>query len=220
MLPKRWRAVIWDFNGTLIDDAALAVRAINTQLSRRDLPLLDVDRYRRVFSFPLSEYHRALGFDLSAETSAALADEFHDAYLPGLPACRLHDGVRELLDRISGADIPQFVLSAMEETSLRAALVRLGIADRFEAIYGLGDRLASSKVARGHELIARFSFPAKDALLVGDTDHDVDVARALGTSVVLVAQGHQSAERLGALGVRVFETLHDLEATLLGGDVS
>ncbi len=217
MNPIRWQSVIWDFNGTLVDDCALAVEVINVQLARRRLAPLSLDEYRRVFGFPLADYHRKLGFDLSVETMSGLADEFHEAYLLGLPSCRLHAGVRELLERLEAGGVRQFVLSAMEETTLRDALRRLGIAGRFEAIYGLDHRMADSKIVRGRDLLARFRLSASETLLIGDTDHDVDVARDLGTSAVLVARGHQSVERLRALGVPVYESFAALERALCDG---
>ena len=220
MRERPWASVIWDFNGTLVDDCALAVRAINVQLARRGLRLLSVEEYRRVFRFPLADYHRGLGFDLSVESLSGLADEFHDAYLPGLPGCPLHVGVAELLDELARLGAHQFVLSAMEETTLRAALQRLGIDGRFEAIYGLDHRMADSKIARGRELLARFGLCRQATVLVGDTDHDIDVARDLGISVALVARGHQSADRLRALGVPVHESAVELAGFLRGGQTA
>ena len=209
-----WRSVIWDFNGTLIDDCALAVEAINLQLARRGLAALSIDEYRRVFGFPLADYHRRIGLDLSAETMSGLADEFHAAYLAGLPSRPLHAGVRKLLERIAAAGARQFVLSAMEEATLREALARLGVDGRFDAVYGLDHRMADSKLTRGRDLLERFHLSASATLLIGDTDHDVDVARGLGIAAVLVARGHQSAERLRALGVPVYDSFADLERAL------
>lgn len=212
-----WESVIWDFNGTLIDDCALAVDAINLQLVRRRLPTLSIDEYRRVFGFPLADYHRRIGFDLSAETLSGLAEEFHDAYAAGLPSRRLHAGVRNLLERIGRAGARQFVLSAMEEATLRGALRRLEVDGYFEAIYGLDHRMAGSKIERGRDLLRRYGLSASATLLIGDTDHDVEVARDLGVAAVLVAQGHQSAERLRALGVPVYDAFADLERALFDG---
>ena len=75
----RERAVIWDFNGTLVDDVDLALRSINTMLVRRGLAPASRDVYRRAFGFPLADYYRRLGMDLSPETMAGLAGEFHEA---------------------------------------------------------------------------------------------------------------------------------------------
>jgi len=212
--PQRVRAVIWDFNGTLIDDVALAVRSINVLLSRRGLRPLSLDSYRRLFGFPMEEYYRRLGFDLSVETMTGLADEFHEAYLPGLPECRLHDGTRELLEHLRGGGASQFVLSAMEEGSLRAAIEHLEIASYFTDVCGLEDRLAGPKTARGRKLFERLGISGEDVLLIGDMDHDAEVGSTLGISVALVAQGHQAEERLRAAGCRVFRTFQELKGAL------
>jgi len=212
---RRLAAVIWDFNGTLIDDVSLAVRSINVELDRRGLPLVTVDSYREVFGFPMADYYVRLGFDLSRETMEGLADEFHETYLPGLPACPLHEGVTEILEGFAGLGIEQYVLSAMEEATLRASLERLGIARCFQGVYGLGNRLADSKLSRGRDLVFDFQIAVEGTLLIGDTDHDLEVGCALGTRVVLVAQGHQSAQKLCALGSPVFATFRELHDALV-----
>ncbi len=214
MEHQRITAVIWDFNGTLIDDVELATRSINTLLLRRNMEPLTVTAYRRVFGFPLADYYRVIGLDLSHETMDGLADEFHEAYFLGLPECSLHEGVYEILVALQEAGTVQFVLSAMEEEALQAAIDRLGIGDFFAGVYGLNHRLADSKLVRGRELLASFRFRTERALLIGDTEHDAEVARALGTSVVLVAQGHQSAQRLSDIGCPVFGSFPDLKEAL------
>lgn len=206
----RWDNVIWDFNGTLVDDVDLALRAINTMLARRGLAAVPRAFYRSVFGFPLAEYYQKLGVDIASETMQGLADEFHAAYLPGLPACGVQEGVREVLDLGARAGARQFVLSALEESELRPALRNLGIVDRFDAVCGLDHRLGDSKLERGRELFRDHGLRAERTLFVGDMDHDAEVARALGVEVVLVSRGHQSAERLRACGCRVVDTVLDL----------
>jgi phosphoglycolate phosphatase len=213
-MEKLWDAIIWDFNGTLVDDVDLALRAINTMLARRGLPAVTRDIYRSVFGFPLSGYYAKLGMDLSRETMQGLADEFHAAYLPGLPACGLQEGVYEILDLATRSGARQFVLSALEESELRRAVIHLEIADRFDATYGLDHRLGDSKLARGRELFERHGLCAATTLFIGDMNHDAEVAEALGVEVALVARGHQSAEQLRACGCRVLNDFCDLASEL------
>ena len=47
--------VIWDWNGTLLDDAPVCVAAINDMLRERSLPQLSAERYQEIFCFPVSE---------------------------------------------------------------------------------------------------------------------------------------------------------------------
>lgn len=44
--------IIWDWNGTLLNDADLAVQTMNQLLERRGLQVLSVDDYKSVFTFP------------------------------------------------------------------------------------------------------------------------------------------------------------------------
>ena len=219
-LPTPWsdrdlEVVIWDFNGTLIDDVDPVVRSVNVQLAKRGLPLLTIERYREVFGFPVADYYWVIGFDPEVESMSELSAEFHDAYAPGLMECPLHDGVADALVAFRNAGLRQFVLSAMEEALLRSAVDRLGIAGFFDAVYGLAHLEADSKISRGRELLADHDVGPESALLIGDTDHDAEVADALGVSVVLIAQGHQAAARLEATGRGVLDGL-----TLLIGAVT
>ncbi len=214
-LPKRLDTVVWDFNGTLIDDVGPVVRSVNAQLEKRSLPRLTVERYREVFGFPVADYYRTIGLDPTAEPIDALSGEFHTAYVPMLMDCPLHDGVVAVLERFRDAGARQFVLSAMEEAALRAVVEHLGIAGFFEAVYGLAHLNADSKLSRGRELLHDYNIRPERALLIGDTDHDGEVAEALGLVVVLVAGGHQSESRLRGTGHRVVGSADAIDARLL-----
>ena len=202
--------LIWDFNGTIVDDLDLAVRSVNAQLTERRLPTLTLDRYRDVFEFPVERYYRKIGFDLDHESMADVSADFFRTYAPGLATCPLHDGVRPVLEGHRASGLRQFVLSAMEEELLVRTVDRLGIAEFFDAIYGLDHLQADSKLSRGRDLLADFAIRPETALLIGDTDHDAQVAVGLGTSVVLVATGHQNAARLRRPGVLVLPSAAEI----------
>lgn len=209
-LPETSRdVVVWDFNGTLIDDVELVVRSVNGQLARRGLPPLTVERYRELFGFPVADYYGRIGLDPSAESVEELSSEFHDAYVPAFMDCPLHDGVVDALERFKARGVRQFVLSAMEEGLLCSAIEHLEIAGFFEAVYGLAHRKGDSKIDRGRELLADHDIRPDTGLLIGDTDHDAEVAAALGLSVVLIAQGHQSEERLRKMDRPLYRSVRD-----------
>ena len=205
--PDELESIIWDFNGTIVDDLDLVVRSVNVQLAKRGLPALTLETYREVFGFPVEAYYRRIGLDLEVQSMADLSAEFFDLYVPGLMECLLHTGVLDALKRFRESGMRQFVLSAMEEQLLLRTIDHLGIADFFDAVYGLAHLEADSKLSRGRQLLADCQIHHKTTLLIGDTDHDAEVADGLGLSAVLVAQGHQNEERLRATGCAVFGTL-------------
>ncbi len=199
--------VIWDFNGTLIDDLDLAVQCINEQLARRSLPPLTTSSYRSVFGFPVEDYYRRIGLDPDSEPMADLSAEFFSAYDRGLKACSLHDDAVETLQLFKRRGCTQFVLSAMEENRLRATADHLGIGEFFAGIYGLSHLEGDSKLSRGRDLLRDFDIDPRTTMLVGDTRHDAEVAGALGMSATLVAQGHQSLVRLQDTDSPVYSSL-------------
>jgi phosphoglycolate phosphatase len=208
-VPSALESVIWDFNGTLIDDLDLVLRSVNGQLARRHLPLLARASYRSVFGFPVEAYYRRIGLNPDTESMTELSAEFFSTYDTGLMHCPLHEGVTELLQRFRKAGVRQFVLSAMEEARLRTVIQHLGVEDFFDGIHGLAHLEGDSKVARGRDLVREFKIDPKAALLIGDTKHDAEVARILGMPAVLVGQGHQSLSRLQNCGCPVYASLRD-----------
>jgi len=209
-LRREIETVIWDFNGTLVDDVDVIVQSVNPQLEKRGIAPLTTESLREIFGFPIEEYYRRLGVTFEDESMEDLATDFFAEYAPRLRECRLHSGVIETLDAFAARSARQFVLSAMEEGMLHEMLRSLGIFDRFEAAYGLEHQKGDSKVARAQQLVGDFGLDPQTTLLIGDTDHDGDVASELGMSTVLVATGHQSAQRLRATGHAVIDTLSRL----------
>ena len=61
-------SIIWDWNGTLVDDAPVFINIMNFFLSQRNLPLITLEDYRRSFVFPVKNYYKNLGFDFSKES--------------------------------------------------------------------------------------------------------------------------------------------------------
>ncbi len=175
-------------------------------LEEQGLPAMDRQKYTEIFRFPVSEYYRDLGFEGAA--FEALSDRFVARYMRGILECKLHTGVPELLSEIKTAGISQSILSAAHQESLQTHLVHFQISHYFDRIFGLSDHHARGKLERGRDLMATSGFPAEDTVLVGDTDHDLEVAKALGISAVILADGHQSYERLSVLHSQVLQDRH------------
>jgi len=204
------RAVIWDWNGTLLDDLKLCVQTINQLLARRNLPLVDTFFYREVFSFPVKDYYRRIGFDFEQEEFEVPALEFTDLYNAGINHCRLHHSAKKTIQHFHDLQIRQFVLSAMQHDLLEKTLTSKGIRHFFEKVAGLDDHFAVSKLEQGRRLLKEIDEDPRDIFLIGDTIHDYEVATDLGVGCILIADGHQSKERLQKIGVQVFDALEEL----------
>lgn len=204
------RTIIWDWNGTLLNDINLSIDVINALLGARDLPLLTPSRYKEVFSFPVKDYYEEIGFDFRKEPFEIPAHEFIALYNAGVVNCGLHDSAIPVLEQFRSKGLNQLVLSAMEHQTLLSTLGQHRILPYFDEVSGLDNVYAVSKVENGKALIQRQGLSVDEICLVGDTIHDFEVAEALGCSCVLIADGHQSFDRLKTTGCPVLSNLSEL----------
>lgn len=197
--------VIWDWNGTLLDDIDIAVEVIGTLLVEHGLKPITREEYRGKFCFPIVEYYRRIGFSYEKESFEILAEKFISRYGKAVYACNIHPGVTDFLKELRQAGIKQSVLSAAQQSHLEEMLSHHQLIDYFDHIYGLDDHYAHSKVERGLQLIREAGIDPKKSVLIGDTDHDLEVGQKLGVDVILLADGHQTYERLNPIHTKVIE---------------
>jgi phosphoglycolate phosphatase len=207
---NQYKGIVWDWNGTLLDDTHLAVEAMNGMLARRGLPALSVDRYKALFTFPVKDYYREVGFDFDLEPFEIPAMEFIDRYNREVWDCSLHAEAIRVLNHFKGLGVGQYILSAMQQETLDLCMEYYGIGHFFGHVSGLGDHYAHSKLEAGKVLLAKLPHPPSDLLLIGDTLHDFEVAAELGISCLLISSGHQSHDRLKSAGVPVIADLAQL----------
>lgn len=196
--------IIWDFNGTLLDDVETGILAVNTLLRERGLPeIKSRERYYEVFGFPIISYYEKLGFDFSKESYEELAHKWVDLYMEYLPCASAREETVEEARRLRRLGVRQIILSATEQTMLEKQVCEMGIAELFDEILGLSDIYAHSKKEMAVEWMKKQG--VKNALLIGDSIHDLQVAEAIGAECVLVSGGHQSKSALIKAGATVCE---------------
>lgn len=202
--------IIWDWNGTLVDDLSLNVDIVNSMLSQRGMAPVTCEHYREIFSFPIQACYGELGFDFDKEPFAQLSEEFIRSYKLGWHQSRLYPNGREVLEYVRELGKTQSILSANHQDTLREYVATFDIVHLFEHLVGLDHIQATGKVEEGRRLLERVPHDASQVLLVGDTLHDAEVAKAIGVDCVLVAHGYQTRRRLEQSGRRVIDSLREL----------
>ncbi len=183
--------LIWDFNGTILDDVQASIQSANKLLSAHGLPLFQSrEDYHALFGFPISEYYQRMGFDFSRNPYADLAVEWVAYYLECSRDATIFPDLLPSLRAASDRGVRHLILSASEVGLLEQQVRALGVRDCFDELLGLGNIHAHSKEEIG--LAWREKNPDARPLLLGDTEHDAQVARAIGCDCVLIARGHQS----------------------------
>jgi phosphoglycolate phosphatase len=202
--------IIWDWNGTLLNDTAICISVMNDMLLKRGMDILDIGYYREVFGFPVKEYYRKLGFDFDKESFESLSKEFIDNYTHQLLNANLAHGAELVLKHFRAEGKKNIILSAMQQDMLISSIQNLRFESFFSDILGIDDIYAHSKSALAVAYLKKNKLKGKDFMLIGDTLHDYEVATEIGCKCILVADGHQSEKRLRETGAIVVDSLESL----------
>lgn len=196
------KAIIWDWNGTMLNDVVPSVNSLNYICDKYSLRSVSVEFYKHNFSFPVREFYKELGFDFARHDFDMVSHEYIN-HFKAHKNIQLYPNLKELLDKIHSVGIKQYVLSAMESTLLKEMLIEYGISQYFDYIQGSDDHQANSKVDSGRRLLEKIDILKENIVLIGDTLHDFEVANELGITSVLVSSGHNTYERLILTGAQV-----------------
>lgn len=204
--------VVWDWNGTLLDDLRCCVDVTNRMLAEFGLPVLDdVAAYQAVFRFPIVEYYADLGFDITPGGNFdAAARRYLELYGPAARSCGLHEGARETVGELHAGGVRQVVVSASEQNNLRAQLDLFDLDQWLDGAHGIEDIYAASKQSIAQRWLLSEHLDPADVLFVGDSEHDFEIADALGAHCVLFSGGHHARAHLASLGVPVVDDLRDV----------
>jgi phosphoglycolate phosphatase len=213
-MERKYNTVIWDWNGTLINDRWLAIEVMNKLLLERGIPELTTEKYLEIFDFPVKDYYQTAGFDFEKEPFEVVGTEFIVNYNARIHECEMQAHAHESLKELKNNKIKQFVLSARGHKELEKEFKHYKIEDFFESFSGLSNHYANGKTELGHQLIEKHKINKNETVLIGDTVHDYEVAESLGIDCILVEGGHHSFERLNKCGTTVIQNLSELKKLL------
>ena len=210
LTPYQYKHIIWDWNGTLLNDSWLFVDVMNSILKNHNMNTITVEKYRKIFGFPVEDYYKKIGFDLKKESFQKSGMEFIKAYKKRRYEAELHPMVNSILSKLLSMKITHSILSAQHQALLDDLTTYYNIREYFMGINGLNDHYARSKLNKGIEWMKKTGFDANMVLFIGDTDHDFEVAQALGTDCLLISHGHHCHTRLIQTGAPVVREMENI----------
>ena len=212
---KDIKHIVWDWNGTLVDDGWLFVELINKVLKKRGLKKITLNFYKREFCFPLEKYYQKLGFDFNIEPYEIPSMEFIDLYNKNKYRPYLYRGAIQLLEGLSHLGIKNYLLSAQNDGSLKELVSFYKLEKYFKKIRG-----TDNFHARGKSLVAKDILKGINSsdctLFVGDTNMDAAIAKKYNSQFFAVTFGHQLKNRFKKTKkVKLINKFKDLDSLLL-----
>ncbi len=198
--------LVWDWNGTLLDDFAITVAATNATFAACAGPQVSGEQHRRQFRRPISGYYaEMLGRRVDEAEFARLDKVFHDEYHARLIDCQLSADAAQVLATWAGT---QSLLSMWFHDQLLPYVEGFGLTGHFRRIDGL--RVTTGGGSKAQHLVrhlAELGVKGSDSVLIGDTLDDAAAAAEVGARCVLVTGGFTDMDRLLATGLPVAGSL-------------
>lgn len=201
--------VIWDFNGTLLDDVEVCFECANLLAAEYNLKKLEnIDEYRKIFGFPVIDYYRRLGFDFNKIPYEEPANKWVGFYIEREHLIPIREGIMDVVSELKMRGLHQTVISATEKEMLIGQMKRLNIVGFFDEIYGRDDIYAGGKP----ELAERWrrTHPNEKAVFIGDSVHDYECAEIIGCPCVLLKGGHEPLDCFSGKNAAVSENVGKL----------
>ncbi|GIF11010.1 HAD family hydrolase [Actinoplanes teichomyceticus] len=198
--------LVWDWNGTLLDDLHLVVSSTNEAFAAVGARAVGADEHRRAFRRPVAEFYaEMLGRAVDEEEFGRLDRIFHDAYRLGLTDISLAADAMAAIRLWPGT---QSLLSMWFHDELVPAVETYGLTGVFSRIDGrrteVGGGLKAGHLA-GH--LAGLGLAGGDVVLIGDSLDDAYAADSVGAAAVLYTGGFTDPVRLRESGRPVADSL-------------
>ncbi len=206
--------IVFDFNGTILDDVDLCLDILNQMLKRQSKPTFDVDSYKKIFTFPIIQYYLNAGLDFSKDSFEDLCAYFIEIYQPRSYKCNLYPYIKETLKELNDKGYNVILLSASEKNNLMNQVHNFKLTPYFSTILGISNVHAKSKLEIAKRYFEESKLNLEETLFIGDSLHDYEVSSSLGGKCVLVTYGHQDKERLSSAGVPLISDIREIKEYL------
>jgi phosphoglycolate phosphatase-like HAD superfamily hydrolase len=202
------RHLVWDWNGTLLDDLGIVLEAVNRSIADFGVGAITADDYRDHYTRPVRRfYDRLFGRVIDDEEWLRLNTGFHEAYFELALEVDLAPSAHEAMDILEEAGWGQSLLSMSPQDWLEGIVGRLGLTERFELVDGLSGPTGGLKAVHLEDHLGVLGVEGESVVVVGDTPDDVAAARHVGATPILFHGGSHHMESLEAEGVPIAETV-------------
>lgn len=206
---KKYECVVWDWNGTIVDDVNASLLSVNDMLIKRNLPTITIQQYHQYLDTPIYKFYEHI-FDLSKITFDVIQSEFNSGYNKHISDNPLNNGAIAVMKMLKQSNIKQVIVSSSNQEIVQKGAEKLGVAEYMDYISGSSDNFVGSKVERAIGVISKITTNYSNVVVIGDTLHDCQLANEIGADCILLSTGHQSKADLQTTGKPVIDSLNEL----------
>lgn len=215
----RLRLAIFDCDGTLVDSQHVIVACMHAAFASEGLPPPTALAVRRVVGLPLAECVARLAPDMLAARHARMVEAYKQSFFalrqqPGHHE-PLFDGCLAALEAIEAQGWLLGIATGKSRRGLDAVLAQHDLARRFITLQTSDTGPGKPHPDMLHRALAEAGANAQDAVMIGDTTFDIEMAQRAGVTGIAVAWGYHSRDELVAAGAAALVERFDELAVLL-----
>ncbi len=206
-MRERYELIVFDWDGTLMDSAGAIVRAIMAACRDLGLPEPSDERARHVIGLGLGEALRHAVPELPEAAYPQMVERYRHHYLSSDHELSLFPGAYELIEELAGAGRLLAVATGKSRLGLRRALEHTRLGAFFHSTRCADETFSKPHPAMLEEIMSELGVGRGRTLMVGDTTHDLLMARNAGVDALAVAFGaHPRAALEEAAPVAIADT--------------
>ena len=200
--------VVWDWNGTLVEDLPVVVESVNAALEAIGECSITEEDYREHFTRPVERFYEALlERPVTAGEWDTLDRVFHDHYRATLDQVPLSYDALDAIELVADRGWSQSILSMWWEDELLTVVAQHGLLDHMSLVQGNRDDPGGEKARHLLEHLASLDIEPHTVVMVGDSLDDAAASGVVGTACVLYDGGSHHLDVLEDVGVPVTGSL-------------
>lgn len=215
-MPKRFRLIVFDWDGTLIDSTGLIVSSLQSACRDIGIGVPAEAAARHIIGLGLRPALMQLLPDLTAARYPELTERYRYHFLSRDHEAPLFTGVHALLDELQSAGHLLAVATGKSRAGLERSFDHTGIRAKFIATRCADESFSKPHPGMLEELMRSLAVTPREVLMIGDTTHDLDMATNAGVAAAAVSYGaHPKQELLSRAPAACFDSVAEASAWLL-----
>jgi phosphoglycolate phosphatase len=190
-MNKHYDLIVFDWDGTVMDSAALIAETMQVACERVGMPTPPTDRARYVIGMGLVAAVNHVVPDLPPERFPQLIEHYRNHYLPREPLLKPFEGMEALLQALDESGYLLAVATGKPRVGLDRSLATTGLRRHFVATRCADEGHPKPHPHMLHHLMEVTGVTARRTLMIGDTSHDLLMAHNAGVDALAVTYGAQ-----------------------------
>ncbi|WP_343034761.1 HAD-IA family hydrolase [Thiomicrorhabdus cannonii] len=214
---KKYRLVIFDWDGTLMNSEARIVASIQAAAERCGLPVLPAHEAKQIIGLSLDKAMLGLYPDATEAQLQAMAQSYTQSFLHECEvAMESFEGAEAMLFSLKNIGVKLAIATGKSRRGLDEVLKECGFGPYFDITRTPVESASKPDPLMLQQILEELEVELEHALMVGDTTFDMEMAHNINMDRVALTHGVHEAEALQVFNpLATFENLHQLHAWLV-----